>query len=210
MPGDGKDGGGKVIVLSRRDERPKCGARTRSGGKCTQAAGWGTGHPGYGSCKLHGGGTPTHVKAAEKAEAARRVAHIIEAERDALRLENADPAENPLEILAKVLSVAVQWQDTLRRMVDELNEQYRYEGKLHGEQTRAEVLLLERSMDRVARFATEMAKANIDERLTKIKEAQAALIIRSLDLALRKAGLEADARTTITEDFARRLELAAA
>jgi len=36
----------------------QCGARTRSGEPCRQAAGWGTDHPGVGRCKLHGGATP--------------------------------------------------------------------------------------------------------------------------------------------------------
>lgn len=32
-----------------------CGAHKKRGGTCTQAAGWGTVHPGRGRCKLHGG-----------------------------------------------------------------------------------------------------------------------------------------------------------
>ena len=32
-----------------------CGAKTRAGGQCKQAAGWGTQHAGEGRCKLHGG-----------------------------------------------------------------------------------------------------------------------------------------------------------
>lgn len=39
----------------------QCGARTRSGEPCRQAAGWGTDHPGVGRCKLHGGATPRGV-----------------------------------------------------------------------------------------------------------------------------------------------------
>lgn len=34
------------------------GSRRQGGGYCTQAAGWGTDHPGQGRCKLHGGATP--------------------------------------------------------------------------------------------------------------------------------------------------------
>lgn len=37
-----------------------CNAATRSGGNCGRTAGWGTGHPGVGACKQHGGSTPTH------------------------------------------------------------------------------------------------------------------------------------------------------
>lgn len=36
----------------------KCGGPTRAGGTCTQRAGWGTGHAGFGRCKLHGGASP--------------------------------------------------------------------------------------------------------------------------------------------------------
>lgn len=36
-----------------------CGGKRRQGmGTCTQAAGWGTSHPGQGRCKLHGGSNP--------------------------------------------------------------------------------------------------------------------------------------------------------
>jgi hypothetical protein len=48
-----------------RAEGPKCGANRKSGGTCGQAAGWGTDHPGVGTCKLHGGSTPTGRKHAE-------------------------------------------------------------------------------------------------------------------------------------------------
>lgn len=44
---------------------PVCGAKTRTAEKegrpCQKPAGWGTSHPGYGACRLHGGSTPVHV-----------------------------------------------------------------------------------------------------------------------------------------------------
>jgi hypothetical protein len=56
------------------DDRPRCGARKRQGGgTCTQAAGWGTDHPGVGACKLHGGAMPNHRIAAQREIAARAV-----------------------------------------------------------------------------------------------------------------------------------------
>lgn len=50
-----------------------CGASRvdRPGWHCTQTKGWGTGHPGIGRCKLHGGATENHNRAAFK-EIARR------------------------------------------------------------------------------------------------------------------------------------------
>ncbi len=48
----------------------KCGGKKRQGeGTCTQAAGWGTDHPGFGRCKLHGGKTPTHKISAREERA---------------------------------------------------------------------------------------------------------------------------------------------
>jgi len=46
-----------------------CGATTRNGGPCGQAAGWGTPHPGTGRCKLHGGAAPNAIRAAEVEQA---------------------------------------------------------------------------------------------------------------------------------------------
>jgi hypothetical protein len=48
----------------------KCGAQKRQGpGSCAKPAGWGTNHPGWGRCKLHGGSSPTGIRAAETARA---------------------------------------------------------------------------------------------------------------------------------------------
>lgn len=53
-----------------------CGARDRSGGPCQRPAGWGTDHAGYGRCKLHGGKTPNHQRAARRQQAAEAVASL--------------------------------------------------------------------------------------------------------------------------------------
>lgn len=47
-----------VAKKKKPHDGPKCGAKKRGGGTCTQVAGWGTDHPGQGRCKLHGGKTP--------------------------------------------------------------------------------------------------------------------------------------------------------
>lgn len=46
-----------------------CGAKRTAGGTCGKPAGWGTPNK-TGRCRLHGGMTPTHLLAAERAEAA--------------------------------------------------------------------------------------------------------------------------------------------
>ncbi len=49
-----------VVPLDRQ-----CGAQKRDGGTCAHAKGWGTDHPGYGTCKLHLGSTSTGKHTAE-------------------------------------------------------------------------------------------------------------------------------------------------
>lgn len=64
-----------------------CGARRRSGGTCRKPAGWGTKHTGYGTCKLHGGSTPSaevFARALAGPDQARKVAKL-------LGLENWEP-----------------------------------------------------------------------------------------------------------------------
>ncbi|HEU4976235.1 MAG TPA: hypothetical protein VFT50_14170 [Baekduia sp.] len=65
--------------------RPRCGARTnakREGRPCRREAGWGTDHPGYGNCKLHGGNSPNGrlhaIKLEARAEAAKAVGVVPE------------------------------------------------------------------------------------------------------------------------------------
>jgi hypothetical protein len=50
----------------------RCGANTKRGAVCHKPAGWGTPYR-HGRCKLHGGASPTHVKAAQRREAERAV-----------------------------------------------------------------------------------------------------------------------------------------
>lgn len=58
MTGDGNSKG--------HDSR-YCGSRKKQGeGTCTRPAGWGTNHPGWGCCKLHGGCTQTVAEGAAR------------------------------------------------------------------------------------------------------------------------------------------------
>lgn len=60
----------------RRDDE-FCGAKKHQGaGTCRRTAGWGTSHVGTGACKLHGGCTPNHEKAAARAWAERLRAEL--------------------------------------------------------------------------------------------------------------------------------------
>jgi len=151
---------------------PSCGARKKQGeGTCQQTAGWGTDHPGFGRCKLHGGCTPDHRNAATEERARRELARL-----------NLPPVEDPLTELARIAAEVVAWKDAIGGKVNELTS-LRYEADQGGEQLRSEVALWERALDRCERFLTAMARLNIDERLARISEAQAAAVIAAIAVA---------------------------
>lgn len=82
-----------------------CGAKTRNGGQCTQAAGWGTDHVGYGKCKLHGGSHRNGRKAAAREEATEQMNEALQAARDhgivvMGKAQSVDPHEALLECIA--------------------------------------------------------------------------------------------------------------
>jgi len=88
-----------------------CGGKTRAGSACTRPAGWGTPHAGTGRCKLHGGSTPSHVKAASVAIARQEVAER------GLRIDIS-----PQEALLDELARSYGWVVYLEGKVGELKE----------------------------------------------------------------------------------------
>jgi hypothetical protein len=173
----------------------KCGGKLkRRDGTCARPAGWGTDHPGTGRCKLHGGSTPSHRKAGVEAQARAELARL-----------DLPPVEDPLSELAKVCGQVIAWKDSMAERVNQLRSlRYSTEG---GEQLRAEVALWERALDRCERFLTAMARLNIDERLARISEERAEVIITVFTAALERNGIEGElfdaVLTTADEEFAR-------
>jgi hypothetical protein len=81
-----------------------CGARKRQGeGTCTRPAGWGTSHPGYGTCKLHLGSSPSGEAAAGALQAAAIEVANRERALEAVRTWSPDKVPNdPGDVLLKV------------------------------------------------------------------------------------------------------------
>lgn len=153
-------------------ERDRCGARKRQGdgSPCKLPAGWGTDHagPGSGPCKLHGGATRNHRKAAADAQA-EAGARAILAQLD------VQPVGDPIEQLQALAGQALAWRDAIAERVRALTS-LRYESAHGGEQLRAEIGLFERAMDRCQSILTAMAKLNLDERLVRLDEARGRLV----------------------------------
>jgi hypothetical protein len=144
---------------------------------------------------MHGGRT---AKARERAA-------VEEARKQLARLD-LPPVEDPLSELARVCAQVIAWKDSMAAKVNDLNS-LRYEGEGSGEQLRAEVALWERALDRCERFLTAMARLDIDDRLTKISEARAEMMLTVFTIALERAGVDGEQAelvlTAADEEFAR-------
>ena len=164
-------------------------------GTCRRPAGWGTGHPGIGRCKLHFGNTNESNNKAVEVKFERAVKAAIG------KLE-VIPVEDPLTEMAKLAGEVVAWKDAIAQHVSFL-EDIRYDGEKTGEQVRGEVIVFERALDRCNTVLATMARLNIDERLAQVSEAQAQLVADALSAVLREMGLDLtqqrEAKTRVAE-----------
>lgn len=168
--------------------RRYCSAKRKDGQPCRGVA-----MRGIDKCRMHAGKRAAAVRL--QAEAA-----------DALARLDVPPVEDPLSELARVCGQVLAWKDAMAVKVSALTS-LRYENEAGGEQLRAEVALWERALDRCERFLTAMARLNIDERLARISEARAEVIIAVFTAALERAGIEGEqldlVLTAADEEFAR-------
>lgn len=181
--------------------RTLCGANRRQGeGTCKLRAGQGTNHLGYGRCKYHGGNTKTQRQAIE--------GQIIEARLTKMfgQAYEDTPVGNPLELYAEFTGKVVAWMRVLEKMVADLNSPG-YQS-LTGEQIRAEVQLFERAMDRCNTVLATYAKLNIDERLSRITEAQQLMVLQALEAGLAAADVTGPRALEARRAAAKRLRVA--
>lgn len=145
--------------------REYCGAkRTRSEGTCTRPAGWGTDHPGYGSCKWHAGSTPN----------GRAAARVMMARDSLERLGVAAPLApvSPVELLSDLVDQAGAIVTYLREQVAALP------AVLTADGTHPLVRLYGQERDRAARVAKEATALNLEERRVRISEVTRERLVR--------------------------------
>lgn len=156
---------------SSLDGATVCGAKKKHGaeGGCRLPKGWGTSHPGIGSCKLHGGCMPNHVAAAERIIAERAIGRL-------LANPHAAPVTDPLGELARIAGMVGATVEVLSGRVNEL-------ASLTGvtdsgsEQVRAIVGLWERMIKQSESLLTTMAKLGIEDRSVRLEEARVAAVV---------------------------------
>ena len=147
---------------------------------------------------MHGGSSPQ----------ARQKAHLRLVERQALAVidrEGIAPMTDPLTALQQLAGEALRLKQYFGDRLEAL-EALRYEGHA-GEQLRSEVALFERALDRAQKFALDLAKLDIDERLARVSEAQGEMLAQAVMAALVTCGLED--RLDLRHEIAQQLRLAA-
>jgi hypothetical protein len=167
-----------------RDQgRPKCGARTNAETPCQRPAGWGTGHPGSGRCKLHGGSSPSGELYGSRQAA-------DQGAREILARHGAVPVVNAPWRLREIAGEADAWRAACREQVATLNSWVELDS-FGVEQAKAVVRLYTEALDRAARILVDITKLDLDTRLVRIAEVQAAAWGDVLEQVLRSSSLEA-------------------
>ena len=167
-----------------------CGAKTRSGGSCRRPAGWGTDHPGYGRCKLHGGATPSGRKAAQREQA-----------RQAVELYGLPVETDPHQALLDEVQRTAGHVEWLGQIVRGLEERQLTRGVTktveHADGTRVVearaavnvwLKLYQDERDRLVRVAKAAIDAGVAERQVRLAEAQAQRIAQTVSAILRDLG----------------------
>ncbi len=167
-------------------EAGMCGARTRTGGTCTNRKGKKTDHLGYGRCAFHCGSTPNGNQAVEQERVMSEIAHLFAAE----RIECNDPLEG--------LAEAERRARTMGRVLEKTaSELERWWGPNHlGDAVpHVAVDLLGQWTDKSARISKLAIDAGLDERRVKLAERQGEMLaqvlrgfLESLQSALVAAG----------------------
>lgn len=189
------------------DDRPRCGGATRAGGSCTQAAGWGTDHPGFGRCKLHGGSTPSHRRAAEMKAAEKAVAMY------GLPVD-ISPAEALLEEVrwtaGHVAWLRARVQDVEERQLITGIAEQRIDpegGKTVIIKTAANVWLelYQRERKHLVDVCTAALKAGVEERLVRLAERYGDQVGAALEAILSDLELTSEQQARVPEVVPRHL-----
>lgn len=175
------------LMTVPRQRYPQCGAVKR-GNACRRPAGWGTEHPGFGHCKLHGGNTPGGKKAALKAAAAAMArADVIEIDVNAV--------DGVLYPIRRMAALAMHYRRRMAAMDPGAD------GWVWWADREREAL------DDLARWSKMALDAGVAERKVQLAERWGQQIAAALDDAIGPVNLQPAVRAGIVERFAASLTL---
>jgi hypothetical protein len=184
--------------MPRNPDRQRCTAHSsRTGDPCKLWA-----IRGANVCNKHGGRAP-RVKAAA---AARVVEQDIA---KTLGRFAVVPVHDPLTALAELAGEITAWKELAAERVAALKDLAQRNFQSGSDEVRAEIQVYERALDRCVHVLATIARLNIDERLVKISEQQAAIVKTALLGAMEDTGLPREQQREAAGHLARRLRLVA-
>jgi hypothetical protein len=147
------------------------------------------------SCKVHGAnrGSNTHKAAMGRVIEGRVQDRMVEIlSENGERLLNPRQLGNPLVELLQLAAEMAEWKDIMRTIVVYLVDRQRIRSAHSkvGEQLRAEVLLYERALERLAKILQDIARLGIEAKLAAIEDRQVLVIETALAAALNASGLD--------------------
>ena len=189
----------------------KCGAQLRKFNDpederyhryCIRPAGWGTPHPGIGTCKLHGGSTPQAIRKAGRVMAEK------EATRLGKMLGEERKMEDPAVELWRLAETAIKWMEICETLVGEMEE---YEPTLDRqgiEHSRALIEQWQTAAISCRDTLLSIAKLDISKRLLKIRQDQADLLMEIINASLTapELGLEDEVIAAFRRTFRDKFE----
>jgi hypothetical protein len=139
-------------------------------------------------CRYHGGVLPRVQHKAVERQVESDLAQLLER-------YDSGPVTNPLEALLELAGEVLAWKTHIGDRVARLQaEEWRWEGRL-AEQTRAEVTLYERALDRAGSLLVSVARLDLDERVARLNarvtELQGLTLLAALEATLADLGLDA-------------------
>ena len=185
----------------------RCRERFGQPDACHQFAVAGTNPP---QCKNHGAnGGSVHAKRAANAVVNGRITDRMVA----IMGDHGEALMQPSQIgdpLSELLDVAAEirtWKEIMRGVVSDLlsRKEIRYTHRSYGEQMRAEVLLYERALERLAAILVQIGKLGIERKLAMIQQQQVDMVDRALSAALTASGLDLVAQQEARAVLAREL-----
>lgn len=107
---------------------------------------------------------------------------------------DVDYHTSALEKMDAVLTEILDWSSKSKERLDALDEdEWRFQDRARQEQTRSEVLVYERALDRAAKVLKDVSKMALQEKIVSLGRAQTELMIRIMMRVLESLKLD-DAR----------------
>jgi hypothetical protein len=165
-----------------------CGATTRRGTQCERPAGWGTDHPGTGTCKLHLGCTSTQRTHARRIAALRSFGQLVDQCRLDVQGRSTPEAIEDLRERAAATLHALGFRIAALALDPGSEGLY---GPDHNHDQRIHVLMVEYRtwLDISLKVEKVAADLGLAERLVRVEEQAGDAIVRVIESVLAELGL---------------------